>query len=238
MAIATVDGWDATHENLGHAPSVGQSAGYITGSATVQWTPTDGKAHPGFVQIDQSPTISSIAPLADFYDLENGAVTLAEIAQLVKMGQAAFKAATRPGQRWPGVYCSRSQVTNVVNALVSGGVVGCPLGVAQFDNNHTLAVSEVANAAGPYPIVWRQYSDQGGGGTFDLDVFSVPWLANVSKKTAPPTAQSGWRYCSKCLGLFYSPSQAQSGRCPAGTTHNPSQSGDYTLILGLCLPLA
>lgn len=238
MAIATVDGWDATQSNLVHAPSVGQPGGYITGTPDIQWTTTSQKSHPGFVQIDQSPTLSSIAPLADFYDLENGAVTLAEIAQLVKMGQAAFHAATRPGQRWPGVYCSASQVTSVVNALVAGGVATCPLGVARFDNNHTLAVSDVANASGPYPIVWRQYSDQGGGGTFDLDVFSVPWLANVSKKTPPPTTQSGWRYCNKCLGLFYAPSQTQIGRCPAGGAHNPAQSGDYSLNLLLCLPLA
>ena len=238
MAIATVDGWDATHENLSSAPKTGQPGGYITGTASVQWTAADQKAHPGFVQIDQSPTISSIAPLADFYDLETGAVTIAEIAELVKMGQASFKAATRPGQRWPGVYCSRSNVTPVVNALTAGGVTTCPLGVAQFDNNHTLAVSEVANASGPYPIVWRQYSDQGGGGAFDLDVFSVPWLSNVSVKTPPITQQSGWRYCNKCLGLFYAPSKQQIGRCPAGGAHNPAQSGNYSLTLLLCLPTA
>lgn len=238
MAIATVDGWDATHENLSKAPKVGQAAGYITGSASVEWTAADQKAHPGFVQIDQSPTISSIAPLADFYDVENGAVTVAEIAQLVKMGQSAFKAATRPGQRSPGVYCSRSAVTDVVNALIAGGVTGCPLGVAQFDNNHTLAVSEVANASGPFPIVWRQYSDQGGGGAYDLDVFSVPWLSNVSKKPSPPTSQSGWRYCNKCLGLFYNPAKVAAGHCPAGGTHNPAQSGNYSLTLVLCLPTA
>jgi hypothetical protein len=196
MTIPTVHGWDATHENLPNAPKVGQAGGYVTGSANIEWTTVDRAAHPGFVQIDQSPAITAADVTADFYDLENGAVTFAEIAQLVKAGQAAFTAGTRPGQRWPGVYCSRSNVTETVNALVNGGVLSCPLGVAEFDDNLQKAIAEVSTAGGPFPIVWRQYSDQGGGGTFDLDVFSVSWLNNVSRKdppvaTPPPIHQSG-----------------------------------------------
>lgn len=226
MTIPTVDGWDATHNNLGAAPKVGQGAGYITGSTSVQWTAADKAAHPGFVQIDQTPVISTAAILADFYDVETGAITLAEIAHIVTMGQSAFKAVTRPGQRWPGVYCSRNSVTGVVNALLAGGVKTCPLGVAQFDNDHGKAVNEVANATGPFPIVWRQYADRG---SFDLDVFSVPWLTNVAKKDPTPITQNGWNWCFKCEGLFYGPHQSTSN-CPAGSTHDGSRSGNYSLI--------
>lgn len=184
--IETVDGWDATGGELHLAPTTGQAAGYITGFPPVPWSTEQMVAHPGFVQIDQSPDINSIDDLPDFYDLENGAVTVAEIAELVKDGQAGFNKAMRPGQRWPGVYCSRSQVSEVVNALISGGVTSCPLGIADYNYDHDQAQSEVANSGGPFPVVWRQYSDQGGGGAYDLDVFSVPWLSNVSKVPVPP----------------------------------------------------
>jgi len=187
MSIPTVDGWDATHANLPQAPKTGQAAGYITGSPDIQWTRQDAENHPGFVQIDQSPIITSADVTADFYDLENGAVTLAEIAQLVEEGQAAFTKARRPGQRRPGVYCSRDNVTSVVNALLAGGVISCPLGVADYNFDHAQAQSEVANSSGPFPVVWRQYSDQGGGGAYDLDVFSVPWLQNISTVLPPKT---------------------------------------------------
>lgn len=41
--------------------------------------------------------------------------------------------------------------------------------------------------------------------------------------------QTGWSWCSKCQGLFYS---ANSGSvCPAGDAHDPSGSGEYVLDL-------
>lgn len=186
MTIQTVDGWDCTGAALPQAPKTGQAAGYITGSGDVPWSAAQQAAHPGFVQIDQTPVITTFDVRADSYDVENSAVTIAEIAELVHDGQAAYKAVARPGQRWPAVYCSRSLVTPVVNALIKGGITSCPLGVADYDFNHAAAQAEVANASGPFPIVWRQYSDQGGGGAYDLDVFSVPWLNTVSKLPDPP----------------------------------------------------
>jgi M6 family metalloprotease-like protein len=42
--------------------------------------------------------------------------------------------------------------------------------------------------------------------------------------------QHGWRYCSKCQGLSYGPNQPAS-HCPAGGTHDGSQSGDYSLVV-------
>jgi hypothetical protein len=187
MAVQTVQGFDATHENIGHLPK-GQAAGYITGSSGVQWTDADWAAHPGAVRIDQSPVITAIDVRCDMVDLEKGAVTLAELAEVVRGAQASYKAGLRPGQRWPGVYCSRASVTPAVNALAAGGVLSCPLGIADRNNNVTQARTEVEQAAGPYPVVWRQYANDG---TYDAGVFSVEWLGTVSA-ARPPAPPGQW----------------------------------------------
>jgi len=41
--------------------------------------------------------------------------------------------------------------------------------------------------------------------------------------------QHGWRWCSKCQGLFYGPATAQS-HCPAIGAHDGSSSGDYSIV--------
>ena len=187
MTIQTVQGYDATHANIGHLPK-GQAAGYLTGSPDVQWTDADAAAHPGWVQIDQSPVITAINVRCDMIDMENGAVTLAELAEVVRDAQQAYKTGLRPGQRWPGVYCSRSMVTPAVNALAAGGVLSCPLGVADRSNNLPADRAEVEQASGPYPIVWRQYANDG---TYDSGVFSVPWLTAVSA-ARPPAPPGQW----------------------------------------------
>ena len=39
--------------------------------------------------------------------------------------------------------------------------------------------------------------------------------------------QEGWRWCHKCEGLFFAGHPSQ-GRCPAGGSHDASQSGRWT----------
>jgi peptidoglycan hydrolase-like protein with peptidoglycan-binding domain len=177
--VAVIPMHDAEGGNAARLPA-GQVAGYITGSGSVPWTAAQLSARPGTVRIDQSPVITAADVTADFFDQENGAVTLTEIARLVKAGQAAYKAAARPGQRNPGVYCSASGVTPVVNALVAGGVTSCPLGVADYSVSVAYATEAVAGASGPFPVVWYQYADDGGGGDWDLGVASLAWLNTVS----------------------------------------------------------
>jgi hypothetical protein len=44
--------------------------------------------------------------------------------------------------------------------------------------------------------------------------------------------QPDWRWCNKCQGLFFTghiPGVPDSGRCPAGGSHDPTGSGAYTL---------
>src|SRR3954452_19929705 len=40
--------------------------------------------------------------------------------------------------------------------------------------------------------------------------------------------QDNWRFCSKCFGLWFN-GNPDNGICPAGGTHDVSQSGNYTL---------
>lgn len=188
MTTATVPGFDATSANIAHLPA-GQAAGYVTGSADVAWSAADFAAHPGAVRIDQSPADTVPDYAADVQDVEQGAVTLAEIAARAKVMLAAYHAGVRPGQRSPAVYASAGNITAVTNALIAGGVTsGVGLWVAHFGVTEADAIAAVAEASGPFPVIAFQYSDEGGGGTYDLDVFSVPWLENVSaaKPPAPP----------------------------------------------------
>lgn len=183
MTTTAIIGWDATHAGLPYVPKNEQGGGYATGLGDVPWTAADWKAFPGAVRIDQSPSLAAVDYTCDMFDYEAGAVQLGELPGLVKGAQAAWHAGTRPGQRWPGVYCSESNVTGVVSELTAQGVQ-CPLGVALYYPGAEYAREQVENSSGPYPIVWFQYSDLGGGGTYDLDYWSSAWLHNVS--TIPP----------------------------------------------------
>lgn len=201
MSQTTVNGWDCTGSNLSKVPSAmgPYGGGYLTGSDGVPWTPIQRAAYPQAVMYDQSPDITSVDVTADAIDQENGAVTVGELAQVIKDAQSAFKAVARIGQRWPAVYQSADSVTTNVNALIAGGVTSCPLIVADYSYTLAEALSDVANASGPFPIVGVQYSDQGGNGAYDLAVYSLEWLNNRSKvategykvTTLPPGEWSG-----------------------------------------------
>jgi hypothetical protein len=43
--------------------------------------------------------------------------------------------------------------------------------------------------------------------------------------------QGGWRWCWKCQGLFFAGNPSQ-GACPAGSSHDSSQSGQYDMLFG------
>jgi len=185
MTITAVSGWDATSENLSQAPRTGQAAGYITGSAGIAWTAAQQAEYPGFVQIDQSPDITTSDQLADAFDYQSGAVTLADLPTLITNARAGYHAGTRPGQRWPAVYCDQSNLTPVANALEAAGLTNVPIWLADYSLTQAQAISEIQEASGPYPIVAVQYND---AGTYDQDEFSQDWLDTVS---ATPTAAPG-----------------------------------------------
>lgn len=174
---------DATHANISALPK-GYRAGYVTGSSEVQWTVDDWKANPNAIRIDQSPIKTVWDATADVDDMERGAVTLDELATRAKLRLASFHNATRPGQREPLVYASASNITNVVNALISGGIKsGVGLWVANWNLTDPQAVEMVVAASGPFPIHGVQFHN---AGLYDLSVFSTTWLNTVSGAPKPP----------------------------------------------------
>lgn len=166
-------------------------AGYDTGSGGIAWTPAMWKANPGAVHVDQDVNGSDFT--ADILDCEAGAVPVGSMAipAWVRGAQAAWNTAKRPGQRRPALYCSASNVTSNVNALIRGGMnSGTGLWIAKWDGNTAADIAALAAAAGPFPVIGFQYADDGD---WDSDVFSSAWLADVSGKT-PPKPPVNWVY--------------------------------------------
>lgn len=189
VSVAVVPGYDVTHSNLPSVPHDGVlRALYVTGSPQIQATPADLAANPGCLEIDQSPVDTALDEKADALDFENGAAGPNAVAPWAKAAMANFKNGARPGQRSPVIYMSRNNVHTVVNALIAGGVTsGIGLWIADWQFDAALAQFECANGdIGPFPIKGIQYSDQGGGGAYDLNFFNEAWTKTRSGHTPPP----------------------------------------------------
>ena len=188
---AITDGVDVMGANFNSIISLPRGlavAGYSTGSGPVPWTAEQWARYPQAIRIDQDPGATDHD--ADVLDVESGAATFADCPGWVKAARASFAAATRPGQRQPAIYCARSNATSVVNALIAGGVTsGVGLVLADWTFSRASAIATLDASGGPFPVVGVQYSDQGGGGAYDLDVYLSSWLGVVSKDAKPPTAQ-------------------------------------------------
>jgi len=178
--------YDAIRVNIPSLPKGAQAyAGYSTGAGDVPWTEQDFADHATALgpclHIDQDPAASD--PTADLLDVERGAATVSDAPWWAKRALADFKAARRPGQRSPAIYCSASNVSAVVHSLISGGVTsGVGLVVANWSLTEAQAVSDVLAASGPFPIVGIQFTD---AGPYDVSVMRTDWLANQSGKPAP-----------------------------------------------------
>lgn len=174
---------DATHQNISHLPAGVLAAGYTTGSAGIAWTAADWTAHPHAVRIDQDPAASD--KTADVLDVETGAATAADVVPWFRAALANYEKVARPGQRHPVIYASQSSLTPVANALVAGGVTanGPGLWIASWSLAESGAVTDIAKAGGPYPVVGVQFMDNG---LYDTSVFSAAWLSTVSAAPAPP----------------------------------------------------
>ena len=187
--MSVIIGYDVTHTFIEGAPKNALLALYVTGSDGIQATEADLLAHPNCLRIDQSTVITSVDVTADYFDVENGAITIAELPAVIKDAVAAHERADRPGQRYPSVYMSASNVTPVVNALIKAGINSGPgLIVANWNINQGQAAVDVQKASGPFPINGMQFKN---AGTFDINVFSAAWVAAVSRKPVPVTTVSG-----------------------------------------------
>jgi peptidoglycan hydrolase-like protein with peptidoglycan-binding domain len=173
--------YDATHANIGRLPKGVHAAGYTTGTADIRWTAQDWAAHPGAVRIDQDAAASD--PTADILDIEAGAATPTSAPGWVRRAWASRRSRARPGQRSPAVYMSQSRVTEVVNALVAGGVSsGAGLWVANWSLSQSQAEAKVEHGGGPFPVIGVQFRNSV---SFDVSVFSSAWLASGGQQ--PPT---------------------------------------------------
>lgn len=189
MTLGVTIAYDATTANFSQLPA-GQHAGYTTG-AGIAWTAAQWAADPGAVRICQSNGLTDAT--ADVADVESGAGQPSQVAGWAERTLANFKAGTRPGQRSPAVYCSQDSVTPVVNALIAGGVTsGVGLWIANWNLSEPASVAVVIAAAlgGPFPLVGIQFTDTGGGGAYDTDIFALSWLSDQSG-TAGDTVSEG-----------------------------------------------
>lgn len=204
-------------------------AGYVTGSGDVPWTPAQFAAHPGAIQIDQSPTDTPADETADMIDVEDQAATIADVPIWVHGAWTSYRAGRRPGQRTPTAYVEESELTPVANALNAAGITsGVNLFLSKPMPEHA-ARDMLASTGGPFPLVGIQYEF---GQDYDVSLVSTGWLNNVSHTAPPPGpkpgTQTGWRFCIKCQGLFWGPGESQS-MCPRGGQHDGSHSHEYTL---------
>lgn len=229
MADSTIDGYDITSAKWDQRPSsILFPAFYSTGSPDVKMTSAMNAAFPGALHIDQA---NGQDDTADYVDCEQGCYTPGQVPERISAMRVAYFAKRRHNQRWPGVYMSRNNpgfsTTDVANALVAAKLDNVPFIIADWNNDHTQAAAEVANASGPYPVRGRQYQNVG---PYDLDVFSKTWVNNTAGSPVPtyPFNQAKWRWCHKCGSLFYGPDQSTS-HCAAGGTHDGSASSNYSL---------
>ena len=181
MSIIAV--FDAIHANIGSLPR-GQAAGYTTGTPDIRWTDADFAGRPGTVRICQD---SGSDHTADVLDDENGAATDADAAVWVPKAQAAFRGASRAGQRWPAIYKSAGGITALVDTLVAHGIKdGVYLWVADWGEADQAARAQVRAASGPFPIVGVQNHSFNSD---DESWVSGDWLARVSAPAGSGTTK-------------------------------------------------
>lgn len=156
---------DATHDNVSALAadrgSIQLAAGYVTGTPEIIWTPSDWASFPGLplVTIDQGADGSPVAA-AMVRDVEPGAWSAA--AAVVRTGWTTPR---------PTIYISLDSLDSLESAGWQGDVW-----VADY--TYTAPSSPPAVPAG-MTCVAMQYTDQGGGGAYDLSVVFDPTWPSV-----------------------------------------------------------
>lgn len=182
--------YDVTGANL---PKVSIPAGvgvalYVTGSAGVPASAAQLAAHPAAVRIDQAPVNTPADELADVIDFENGAATLADLPGWYRAALHGYQAAARPGQRFPAVYASASNLTAIANEFTAAGIPSGPrLWVAHWDLPIADAIAMLTGSGGPFPVAGVQVHN---AGLYDVSLFLTSWLDTVSRAPAPPPPAS------------------------------------------------
>lgn len=161
---------DATHRNINSIPTGMLAALYTTGSVDIKATPADFQRHPNAVRIcqDHGSDVTS-----DILDVEDFAATPADAVHWLPQARHSFATNKRPGQRWPAIYCNRSMLTPVANAMTNAGLSGVPLWIAHPGMPQNDAINQIAAASGPFPVIGFQIRFEN---TTDFSVFSTEWL--------------------------------------------------------------
>jgi len=189
--IPTMLAYDSTGEHEPLLPLNIQAAGYDTQvgkTAGIQWLPSQFARHTRpypAVHIDQDPRASDFH--SDILDVEAGAATDIEVVNWLQNARHSYLSIQRPGQRWPGIYCSESNVHSIVQILVANAIRSVPFWVADYSIDLAEATRRVANALGPYPAIGYQFNNTAFNGEADTSVFAVPWLALMS--ALPPVKE-------------------------------------------------
>ena len=147
-------------------------AGYVTGDGDIPWTAADWALFTGkvAVTIDQGAAGSPVAG-ADVRDVESGAWTPAAAVHNVPWTAAR-----------PTIYCSASALPQVAAAGWQGDVW-----VADWTGTPPAAPPAVPAGM---TCVAVQYTDQGGGGAYDLSVvFDPAWPGTTPAPPEPSTWQ-------------------------------------------------
>lgn len=185
--MSKVIGYDATTVGEPHIPAGKQSAGYTTG-AGIAWTPEQFAAHPNAVRICQDAGATDTT--ADVLDVESGAATIADIPGWYHKAVSNFRAGVRPGQRYPTVYASLSNITPIVTALTKDGLHtegDAPyLWVAHWGITEAQALADLTDQP-PFNIVGYQFAS---AAEFDTDVFETDWL---DKRSVAPAKLVGFK---------------------------------------------
>jgi hypothetical protein len=180
---------DAIHANVANVPAgTGKVAGYMTGTADIQWTSSDWARFPrsGHVRIDQSANLSAWAVGgADVADVENGAGTqesaIAGALERKKRGWLSF------------IYVAEGNLPSMKDAVNAAGLSGSvSYWVADWDlseaeaaaalSGDTVAVQWASPSSNPQTVI------PGGLQTLseanvDLSVTVPSWFEYVSPVT-------------------------------------------------------
>ena len=152
MPVTMIDTIGADAFNIpASAPKV---AGYVTGSAEIEWTTADWARFPkaGKVRINQRATADPNPKVGDVYDVEAGALTVPA---------AVTAAKARKAIGWTtAVYVSDSGVDDLVTALGEARLTnsGVELWVANWALNHAEATALIGTYVRGFKIVAVQWA--------------------------------------------------------------------------------
>lgn len=183
---------DATHSSVANVPAgVSKVAGYVTGSADIQWTPADWARFPrsGKIRIDQSPSLDLWASGgADVADMENGAASQATVIAQAKVRQA---------RNWFSfTYVAQGNLASLQDAVNAAGLAShMNYWVADWSLNEAEAAARLGGVI--TAVQWASPGSNPGtlvpGGSqtlseanIDLSVSIPSWFAYV-----PPATVSG-----------------------------------------------